>query len=204
MRKVTRGSTAWRSPHRQRVDRLVHGKPRGRVKCCSYRIIGLQVRALPGTCLIINDLRTKTLAAEITGFTFGCIGTSKLSVTQRWRIQPALISRPSRVLSDSRCGLRQHGRIQNRVDERAERRCHLALLGIAQEQARERRGPTLEQRHQPARGDVVGHCFLDQETRSRRLQASRACPFPSPDQRFNRNDKNNQMSQVGPYFSPAA
>src|SRR5258708_2397812 len=36
MRKVTRGGTAWGSPHRQRVDRLVHGKPRGRVKCCSY------------------------------------------------------------------------------------------------------------------------------------------------------------------------
>jgi hypothetical protein len=52
MPKVTSGSTAWGSPHRQRVDRLVHGKPRGRVKCCSYQT--LQNRRTRGAFLSPN------------------------------------------------------------------------------------------------------------------------------------------------------
>jgi len=39
MRKVTKRGTAWRSSYWQRVDRLVRGKPCGRVKCCPYRTL---------------------------------------------------------------------------------------------------------------------------------------------------------------------
>jgi hypothetical protein len=39
MRKGTERSTAWGSSHRQRVDRLVHGEPRDRLKRRSCQAI---------------------------------------------------------------------------------------------------------------------------------------------------------------------
>ena len=64
-------------------------------------------------------------------------------------------------------------RLPHRVDEGAQRGRHLPLLRIAQEQSRKRRGPLLQQRHQPAGRDVVGNGLLHREADADALRVAR-------------------------------